>query len=243
MRCLCRSSFASSIATPSCTVTRFFVITSPTWSVEPLLEADVAVGEDADRALVRVDDRQAADPVAAHDRERLVERPRRRDRDRVDDDARLRLLDAADLARLLLDRQVLVDEADAALARHADRGRGLGDGVHRRADAAACAAGSIGVSRVRHVDVARDDLAVRRDEQDVVEGERLSKRFLEHAAPYSRGMTATRRSGGSRPHPWGADPRCAPPATQRYNDAAGGMFVDCTLVAGSEGTHAHAPLA
>ena len=40
-----------------------------------------------------------------------------------------------------------------------------------------------GVSRVRDVDVARDHLAVRRDQQDVVEGQGLSKRFLEHGAP------------------------------------------------------------
>ena len=38
--------------TPSFTVTGFFVITSPTCSVEPLLEPHVAVGEDADRALL-----------------------------------------------------------------------------------------------------------------------------------------------------------------------------------------------
>ena len=50
----------------------------------------------------------------------------------IDDDARLRLLHAVDLARLIFDRQVLVDEADAAFARHADRRGGLGDRVHRR---------------------------------------------------------------------------------------------------------------
>ena len=32
------------------------------------------------------------------------------------------------------DRQVRVDDADAAVLRHADRGLVLGDGVHRRGD-------------------------------------------------------------------------------------------------------------
>ena len=43
--------------------------------------------------------------------------------------------------------------------------------------------GIAGVRRVRDVDVARDHLAVRRDQQDVVEGERFAKLVLEHGAP------------------------------------------------------------
>jgi len=138
--------------------------------------------KDADGTLVGVDDRQAADAVRAHDRERVRERPRGRDGQRVDDDAALRLLDAVDLASLILDRQVLVDEPDAAFAGHANRGRRLGDGVHRRADQWHAQRDRGRQSR-RDIDVARNHLAVRRDQQDVVEGERFPKRFLEHGAP------------------------------------------------------------
>ena len=72
-------------------------------------------------------------------------RLRRRERDRVDDHPALGPLHAIDLGRLFLDRQVLVDDADAALLRHRDGQPGLGDRVHRRAEQ-------------RHVDadVARD---------------------------------------------------------------------------------------
>ena len=48
-------------------------------------------------------------------------RLRRRERDRVDDHAALGPLHAIDFRRLFLDRQVLVDDAEAAVLRHRDR--------------------------------------------------------------------------------------------------------------------------
>ena len=54
----------------------------------------------------------------------------RPDGDGVDDHARLRLLDLADLQHLVGDGEVLVDDADAPLAGHADGGRRLGDRIH-----------------------------------------------------------------------------------------------------------------
>ena len=53
---------------------------------------------------------------------------------RVGDHARLGPLDQVDLLGLLLDRQVAVQDADAALPGHGDRHPGLGHGVHRRGD-------------------------------------------------------------------------------------------------------------
>ena len=50
--------------------------------------------------------------------------------DRVGDHAGLGPLDDVDLGGLVLDRQVAVQHADAALARHRDRHPRLGDGVH-----------------------------------------------------------------------------------------------------------------
>src|SRR3546814_19554116 len=58
----------------------------------------------------------------------------RGDGERVDDHALLELLDRPDLARLLLDAEVLVDHADTAGLGHGDRQPALGDGVHRRRD-------------------------------------------------------------------------------------------------------------
>ena len=60
----------------------------------------------------------------------LLERRLRADRDRVGDDAGLGPLHQVDLVGLVLDRQVAVQHADAALAGHRDRHPRLGDGVH-----------------------------------------------------------------------------------------------------------------
>ena len=116
--------------------------------IEVRLEPQVAVGQDADQPAFLaavLGDRHARDAVLLHQVERFEDPVGRRQRDRVDDHAALGPLDAIDLRRLFLDRQVLVDDADAALLRHRDRQPRLGDGVHRRAEQ-------------RHVDadVARD---------------------------------------------------------------------------------------
>jgi hypothetical protein len=100
--------------------------------VEVALEAHVAVGEDADRPAVAADHGQARNLVAAHEFERRKKLLIRIDGDRVDDHAGLGLLHLRDLENLLVDGHVLVDDAEAALARHADgRGR-LGHRVHGR---------------------------------------------------------------------------------------------------------------
>ena len=57
-----------------------------------------------------------------------------RQRHRLDDHARLGALDLVDLADLLLDRQVAVDDAETPLARQGDRHPRLGDGVHGRGE-------------------------------------------------------------------------------------------------------------
>ena len=94
-------------------------------------EAHVAVGDDAEQPAVGVDDRQAGDAVLAAELVDLVERGVGADRDRVGDHAGLGPLDQVDLVGLVLDREVAVQHADAALAGHGDRHPGLGDGVHR----------------------------------------------------------------------------------------------------------------
>jgi hypothetical protein len=100
--------------------------------------------------------------------EHLADPGRRRDGDRVGDHAALVLLDLAHLVGLLLDRQVLVQDAETALLGDGDRQPRLGDGVHRRRDqrdAEANLAGQLG----GQADVPGQHAGVVREEQDVVE--------------------------------------------------------------------------
>ncbi len=99
--------------------------------------------------------------------------------DRPEDHPALGALDALDLARLRLDGQVLVEDADAALARHGDGGAALGDRVHRRrqeGDVELETSAKPGL----HVDVLRKHVAVGGDEQDVVERQALAELVVEH---------------------------------------------------------------
>ena len=98
------------------------------------LEAQVAVRENPEELPVRIGDGNSGDPVARHQLERFGDPLLRAHRDRIDDHAALRALDLVDLARLLLDGEVLVNDPDAAHLRHRDRQARLGDGVHRGRD-------------------------------------------------------------------------------------------------------------
>ncbi len=140
-------------------------------AVELALELQVAVRDDPDERAGRVDDRHAADVEAAHEGHRLAQRGGRLQCDRITDHPALRPLHAVDFGGLPVDRHVLVEDTDAAGARHRDRHLGFGDGVHRRGDqrhlerdAAREAAGG--------ADVLRVDEGVPRDEDHIVEGQR-----------------------------------------------------------------------
>ena len=136
-----------------------------------LEEAEVAAGEDA--AEVAVDgDRHARDVVPAHDLAGLADGGVGRQGDRVDDDPVLGPLDLVDLAGLLLDRHVLVDDAEAALLGQRDGQLGLGDRVHRRGEDRDVQADPRGELRPG-VDLVREQVGVARLEQDVVEGDAL----------------------------------------------------------------------
>src|SRR3954447_4545665 len=134
------------------------------------LEAHVAVGDDADQDAGVVDDRDAGDPVLPAERVRLADGGVGADRDRLRDHAGLGALDQVDLLGLVLDREVAVKDAEAALTGHRDGHPGLGDGVHRA-----------GQQRDVHPDVAADpgpgaglggdDVRLVRLQEYVVEGE------------------------------------------------------------------------
>ena len=100
----------------------------------------------------------------------LLERRVGADGDRVGDDAGLGALDQVDLVGLVLDREVAVQHAEAALAGHRDRHPRLGDGVHRGADQRHLERDLAGQPG-RGVDVGRRQVGLARQQQDVVVGQ------------------------------------------------------------------------
>jgi hypothetical protein len=141
--------------------------------VDIVLEAEVAVREDADEHPSVVRDRDAGDLVTRHQLEGRPHRRVGRQRHRLDDHPRLRPLHLVDLGDLRLDREVAMENADPALARERDRQPRLGHGVHRgRHDR------DRKLDRARQPrpggDVVRQDVRLGRDEEHVVEGEPLA---------------------------------------------------------------------
>ena len=134
-----------------------------------LLEAQVAVGDDADE-LLAIDHRHAGDVVRARDLHDFADRGLRRHRDRIADHARFELLDQAHFGRLAFDGHVLVDDADAAGLRHRDGEARFGDGIHRRRDDRQVQADRAGQAGAK-IDVARKYARKRGNERNVVEGE------------------------------------------------------------------------
>ena len=134
-----------------------------------LLEAQVAVREDADE-LVVVGDRHAGDVVALHQRDRIRHERVGRQRHGLDDHPGLGALHLVDLGDLRCDRHVALDDPDPTFARERDRHARLGDGVHRRRDD-----GNLEHDRPRQPrcgrDVVRENGGLRGHEEDVVEGE------------------------------------------------------------------------
>ena len=94
-------------------------------------EAHVAVRDDADELAVAVDHGQAAHAVGRAQRIDIGDRRVGRRRHRIRDHARLAALDPVDHVGLVGDREVSMQDADAALTRHRDGHAGLGDRVHR----------------------------------------------------------------------------------------------------------------
>ena len=114
-------------------------------------------------------------PCALRELDHLAHRHLGRDRDRVAQHAGLVALDARHLGGLLLRRQVLVDDADAAFLRQGDRQAGFGHGVHRRRDERQVEADVAGEGG-REIGVARQDARERRHQQHVVERQRFAQK-------------------------------------------------------------------
>ncbi len=134
-------------------------------------EPEVAASEDSAQEAVDGDG-HARDIVPPHDLSGLADGGGGGQRDRVDDDPVLRPLDLVDLAGLLLDRHVLVDDAEPAFLGQGDGQLRLGDGVHRRGQDRDVQADPGGQLRPG-VDLRGEADRNSRLEQDVVESDAL----------------------------------------------------------------------
>src|SRR5216110_2068957 len=155
-------------------------------AVELALELQVAVGDDAHQAPGVVHDRNARDAEPLHQAHRLAQRTVRPEGDGVQDHPRLAALDAVHLGRLAVDRHVLVDHADATLARDRDRHLRFGNRVHGRGHEGDVQRNAAGEARA-HVHVPRVHAREPRNEQDVVERERGSGPEGSHGESYWAG--------------------------------------------------------
>jgi hypothetical protein len=122
------------------------------------------------RGIVVVGHRHAGDAVPGAERFHVGDRGTGAAGHRIGDHACLGPLHHVHLLRLLLDGQVAVQHADAALPGHGHRHPGLGDGIHGRGDQRDAQREAAGEPR-GEVGLARHDGGVRRQQQDVVKGQ------------------------------------------------------------------------
>ena len=99
-------------------------------TVKIALEAQVAVGHDTHQQLVAVYHGYAADMVFLHHGESVAHCATGKYRHRIVNHTVLGTLHGMHLTGLLGNRHILVDNANATLARYRDGKTGLGDGVH-----------------------------------------------------------------------------------------------------------------
>ena len=138
------------------------------------VEAQVAVGEDADEPATFVRDGNAGDAVARHQLQRVGDARVWPQRHRLDDHPRLRALDLVHLCGLVGNREVAVHDADAAEAGERDRHSCLRDRVHGGRDER-----DAQLDRPRETgrggDVVREDVRLSRLQQHVVEGQAFAR--------------------------------------------------------------------
>src|SRR5439155_1135066 len=161
-------------------------------------------------------DRDARDVVARHHRERVRDEIVGPERDGVDDHPGLGALHAVDLAHVILDREVAVQDPDPTRARERDREPRLRDRVHRGRDERDLELDLARQTRPGR-DVVGEDVRLGGHEQHVVEREPLSRELLleceetlhvgwpkldgqgEAIVPAAVDVSSGRSSAGSRP--------------------------------------------
>src|SRR2546426_1103398 len=158
----------------------------PPTAAATALELQVGVGDEANQAPGVSHDRDPRDAEPLHQAHRLTQRPVRPQGDRVQDHPRLAALHAVPLGPLAVDRHILVDHADPALARDRDRHLGFGDRVHRSGYEGDVEGNAAGEARA-HVYVPRMYAREPRNEQNVVESESGSGAEGSHGESYWAG--------------------------------------------------------
>ena len=144
--------------------------------IELLLEAQIAVGDDADDFAIGLHHRQPGNTVLLCQRQHVPHGHVLGNCDRILDDAALEPLDLGDLGGLRLRRHVLVHDADSTFLGNGDRQTGFGHSVHRCSQQrnvkgnATCQLGF-------EADFARQDGGMCRNQQHIIE----SQGFLHHA--------------------------------------------------------------
>ena len=138
-------------------------------------EAHVAIGENADQlagpaGAATLDYGNAGNAVVLHQRERVGERGRGSDGDRVHHHAGFELLDLADLRGLGIRLEIAMEDAEASGLRHGDRHLGFGHRVHGRGDDRDIE-GDFASDPGADIGIGRQQFGQSRLEQDVVEGE------------------------------------------------------------------------
>ena len=174
-------------------------------------EARIAVGDDADDLAVLLDDWNAGKTRALFQLAQLAQRRSRSDGHGVHDHAALVFLHLRHFAGLLFNRQVAVDDADAACLGHGNGEARFGDRIHGRREQGDVQRNRFGQKR-RNVDFCRHYLARAGLQQHVVEGDRLSDFHVGSSlfglVRESRGLVKPlpqpvfRRSGGSPEEPF-----------------------------------------
>ncbi len=142
------------------------------------VEAEVAVGEDADELAV-AGDGDAGDFVAAHDLEGVGDGLLGGHGDGVDDHAGLGALDLVDFAGLLLDGEVAMDDAESALLGHGDGHAGFGDGVHGGGEQRGAEGDALGEPGLG-ADLGGSDFTGGRGQKDIIEGQGFRQRVFNH---------------------------------------------------------------
>ena len=135
----------------------------------PRLETHVTTGDDAEKGVAG-DNGHAGNPALAGQFDKVADRGVRTDGDRILDHPRLVFLYGPHLARLLLDRHVLVNDADAALLRDGNRQPGFRDRVHGGRNERDLQLNVPGQARCGR-DLRGQDFGVGRQEQNVIERE------------------------------------------------------------------------
>jgi hypothetical protein len=172
-------------------------------------EAQVATGDDADHTA-RFHDREAGHAQVVGQLHDLTHRCLGRNHHRIAQHAGFIALDLGHLGRLLLRREVLVDDADAAFLGNGDgqpRFRHRVHGGRDQGQVQADVAGELGGEG----GVLGQDLGVRGDEQNVVKCERFAEeahevKLQKHDCTRAQQVLAAAESAGSGRRPVSAKP-------------------------------------